>query len=190
MKYIGRIALIILLSLSAIACASQDLNVLKPVEARAATPSITINRTAHPIMLPLETLAGATFIGSEGELIAYEGDKGLYASVVVREDWGTTLADFYHVPGYVFKRDLASIHDPEFRKELEGIILITLEPTEEKVLSEMTIGNITAYIAFNPKKSIIMLSSPDKPDLFTRLVLNGFSWDEIKNEILKGIKER
>ncbi|SOB77085.1 hypothetical protein SAMN04488490_2847 [Marinobacter sp. LV10R510-11A] len=189
MKYIGRTALIILLSLSEIACASQDLNVLVPVEARAATSGITINRTAHPIMLPLGTLAGATFIGSEGELIVYEGNKGLYASVVTQEDWGTTLADFHRVPEYVFKRDLASIHDPEFRKELEGIILITLEPAVEKVLSVMTIGKITAYIAFNPEKSIIMLSSPDKPDLFTRLVLNRFSWEEIENEILKGIKE-
>jgi hypothetical protein len=32
-----------------------------------------------------------------------------------------------------------------------------------------------------------MLTSPAKPDLFTQLVLDNFSWDEIENEILKGI---
>ncbi|HTN32802.1 MAG TPA: hypothetical protein VL091_02230, partial [Marinobacter sp.] len=77
MKYIGMAALIILLSISTLACASSNLNVLKLVEPRETASGITINRTAHPIVLPLETLSGTTFAGSDGELIFYGDNKGL-----------------------------------------------------------------------------------------------------------------
>lgn len=90
-------------------------------------------------------------------------------------------------PSYIFNRDLSAVQNPEFRKELEGVIRMTLEPTAEKETSVVTVGKITAYIAFNPKKTIIMLTSSDKPDLFTQLVLDNFSWEEIEHEILKGI---
>lgn len=189
MKYFGMVALVMVISASTIACASANLKVLKPVESREVASDVTINRTAHPIALPLKTLAGAIFVGSKGELIFYDDNKSLYASVVTPEDWGNPPVQMNRVPEYIFNRNLSSIHDQEFRKELEGIIRITVEPVGEKTLRVMTIGKTTAYIAFNPTKSIIMLSSSDKPNLFTRLILKEFSWEEIENDILKGIKE-
>jgi hypothetical protein len=189
MKHIGMVALIMALGLTSVAYASPAINVLTPVEPRDTTSGVTINRTGHPITLPLNTLSGTTFVGSDGELIFYGGHKGLYASVVTAKDWDNPPVQMNLIPEYIFKRDLSSIHDPEFRKELEGIIRITVEPAEDKVLSVMTVGEITAYIAFTPEKSIIMISSQDKPDLFSRLVLNQFSWEDIENSILKGIKE-
>ncbi len=190
MKYIGMAALIILLNISTLACASSNLNVLKLVEPRETASGITINRTAHPIVLPLETHSGATFAVSDGELIFYGDNKGLYASVVTSEAWNSPLIQMNLIPEYIFNRDLSAIPDTEFRKELEGIIRITIGPVGEKTLSVMSIDNMTVYIAYTPEKSIIMISSPDKPDLFTRVILNKFSWEEIENDILKGIKER
>lgn len=187
MKRNGTTALALLLCLSASACASPKLNVLDPVEPRTEASSVTISRTAHPVSLPFESLAGATFIGSGGELILYNNHKGLFATVVTSGDWGNPSIQMNEVPSYIFNRDLSAVQNPEFRKELEGVIRITLEPTAEKETSAVTVGEITAYIAFNPKKTIIMLTSPDKPDLFTQLVLDNFSWEEIEHEILKGI---
>jgi hypothetical protein len=189
MKHIGMVALIMALGLTSVAYASPAINVLTPVEPRDTASGVTINRTGHPITLPLNTLSGTTFAGSDGELIFYGGHKGLYASVVTAEDWDNPPVQMNLIPEYIFKRNLSSIHDPEFRKELEGIIRITVEPAEDKVLSVMTVGETTAYIAFNPAKSVIMLSSSDKPNLFTQLILKEFGWEEIKNDILKGIKE-
>jgi len=180
--------LALLFCLSAVACASSPkLNALDPVEPRKEAPGVTVSRVAHPITLPLESLAGASFIGSDGELILYDDRKGLFATVVTPEDRGNPSIQMNQAPGYIFNRDLSSVEDPEFRKELEGITRMTLEPAGEKQTSVMTVGEITAYIAFSPKKTVIMLTSPAKPDLFTQLVLDNFSWDEIENEILKGI---
>lgn len=187
MKRLGTTALALLLCLSASACASPKLSVLDPVEPRTETPGVTISRTAHPIKLPLESLTGATFIGSDGELILYNKRKGLFATVVTSDDWGNPAIQMNEAPSYIFNRDLSAVQNPEFRKELEGVIRMTLEPTAEKETSVVTMGEITAYIAFNPKKTTIMLTSPDKPDLFTQLVLDNFSWEEIEHEILKGI---
>ncbi|HTN32791.1 MAG TPA: hypothetical protein VL091_02175, partial [Marinobacter sp.] len=111
-------------------------------------------------------------------------------SVVTPEDWNSPLIQMNLIPEYIFNRDLSAIPDTEFRKELEGIIRITIGPVGEKTLSVISIDNMTVYIAYTPEKSIIMISSPDKPDLFTRVILNKFSWEEIENDILKGIKER
>lgn len=187
MKRFGTTALALLLCLSASACASPKLNVLVPVEPRSEAPGVTISRTAHPVTLPLESLAGATFIGSDGEPILYNKHKGLYATVVTSDDWSSPSIQMNEVPSYIFNRDLSAVQNPEFRKELEGVIRMTLEPAEEKQISLVSMGEITAYIAFNPKKTIIMLISPDKPDVFTQLVLDNFSWEEIEHEILKGI---
>lgn len=187
MKPFSTITLAVLLCLSAAACASPKLNVLEPVEPRNKAPGVTINRAAHPITLPLESLADASFVGSDGEIILYDSRKGLYATVVTPEDWGKPAIQMNQAPGYIFRRDLDSVQDPDFRKELEGIIRMTLGPAGEKQSSVMTIDEITAYIAFTPRKTIIMLTSPDKPDLFSQLVLDNFSWEEIENEILKGI---
>lgn len=187
MKRFGTTALALLLCLSAVACASPKLNVLDPVEPREKTSGVTISRVAHPITLPLESLAGTTFIGSDGELILYDDQKGLFATVVTPEDWGNPTIQMNQAPSYIFNRDLNSVEDQEFRKELKGITRMTLEPADEKRASVMTVGEITAYIAFSPKKTVIMLTSPAKPDLFTQLVLDNFSWEEIENEILKGI---
>lgn len=181
----------LLLCLSVVACASPPrLGVVDPFEPREETPGVTINRVAHPITLPLESLAGASFAGSDGELIVYDDRKGLFVTVVTPEDWGSPAIQLNQAPGYIFKRDLSSVQDPEFREELEGITRMTLEPAEEKKTSVINIGEITAYIAFSPQRTVIMLTSPDRPDLFTHLVLDNFSWEEIENEILKGIGEQ
>ncbi|MGM0951875.1 MAG: hypothetical protein ACQEW7_02725 [Pseudomonadota bacterium] len=188
MKRVGTITLTLVFCLSAVACASPKLNVLEPVEQRKAVSGITISRSTHPITLPLETLAGASFVGSDGELILYNNRKGLFATAVTPEDWGHPSIQMNQVPGHIFKRNLSPIKDPELREELEGVTRMVLEPTKEKKASVMTIGQITAYIAFDPRKTVIMLTSPGKPDLFTQLVLDNFSWEEIENEILKGIR--
>ncbi|MGC8120177.1 hypothetical protein [Marinobacter sp. VGCF2001] len=187
MKRFGKTTLALLLCLSASACASSKLNVHDSVEPQTETAGVVISRTAHPIKLPLKSLAGATFIGSDGELILYNKLKGLFATVVTSDDWSNPNIRMNQAPGYIFNRDLSAVQTPEFRRELEGIIAMTLEPTTEKETSVVTVGEITAYIAFNPKKTIIMLTSPDKPELFTQLVLDNFSWEEIEHEILKGI---
>jgi len=188
MKRFSSAALVVLLCLSAAACASSPaLNVLEPLEPRKETPVVTISLAGHPITLPLESLAGASFVGSDGELIFYEGHKSLFATVVTPEAWGNPSIQMNQAPGFIFRRDLSSVQDPEFREELEGIIRMTLEPAKEKNSSVMTIGNVTAYIAFGPQQTTIMLTSPGRPDLFTQLVLDYFSWQEIENEILKGI---
>ncbi|OJS99523.1 hypothetical protein [Marinobacter nauticus] len=187
MKRFGTSALALLLCLSTSACASPKLSVLDPVEPRTETPGVTISRVAHPVTLPLESLAGATFIGSHGELILYNKHKGLFATVVTSDDWGNPSIQMNEVPSYIFNRDLSAVQTPELRKELEGVIRMTLEPAKEKESSVVTMGKITAYIAFNPMQTMIMLTSPDKPDLFTQLVLDNFSWEEIEHEILKGI---
>lgn len=179
--------LALLLCLATTACATSKFNESDPVEPRSNTTGVTISRIAHPVTLPLKSLEGATFVGSDGELILYNDRKGLLATVITADDWGNPPIQMNQAPGYIFKRDLSPIQDSDFRNELEGIMRMTLEPSNEKELSVMTLGEITAYIAFNPKKTTIMLTSPDKPDLFTQLVLDNFSWEEIKHEILKGI---
>ncbi len=188
MKRLSATALMLLLCLSAAACASSsNLTQLETPEPRTEIPVVTISRAGHPVRLPLESLADASFIGSDGEMIFYPGQKSLFATVVTPDDWGNPSIPMNQAPGFIFRRDLSSIQDPEFRKELEGITRMTLEPAEEKETSFVTIGDITAYIAFSPAKTTIMLTSPDKPDLFTQLVLDNFSWQDIENEILKGI---
>lgn len=187
MKPLRTASLTLLLCLTTTACAASKINELNPVEPRSDTNGVTISRVAHPITLPLESLAGATFIGSDGEMIFYPGQKSLFATVVTPEDWGNPSIQMNQAPGFIFRRDLSSIQDSEFRKELEGITRMTLEPAEEKETSLVTVGDITAYIAFSPEKTVIMLTSPDRPDLFTQLVLDHFSWSEIEHEILKGI---
>jgi hypothetical protein len=164
--------------------------VLDPPELRPDESGITINRVGHPITLPLASLANTTFVGSNGELILYGTQKGLYASLVTAEDWGNPPVQMNQAPAYIFERDISSIKDPEFREELEGVTRMTLDSPSGKKLSIMTIGKITVYIAFTPKQSVIMLTSPDKPDFFSQLMLDNFSWEEIENEILKGIRGR
>ncbi|WP_278803575.1 hypothetical protein [Marinobacter nauticus] len=188
MKRFSATALALLLCLSAAACASSsNLIKLEAPEPRTETAVVTIARAGHPVRLPLESLANSSFIGSDGEMILYAGNKSLFATVVTPEDWGNPSVQMNQAPDFIFRRDLSSIQDAEFRKELEGIISMTLEPAEEKENSLVTVGEITVYIAFNPAKTTIMLTSPRKPDLFTQLVLNNFSWQDIENEILKGI---
>ena len=188
MKRLSATTLALLLCLSAAACASSsNLIKLETPEPRTKTPVVTIGRAGHPVRLPLESLADASFIGSDGEMIFYPGQKSLFATVVTPEDWGNPSIRMNQAPGFIFRRDLSSVQDPEFRKELEGIIRMTLEPAEEKETSFVTFGDITAYIAFSPAKTTIMLTSAGKPDLFTQLVLDNFSWQDIENEILKGI---
>ncbi|MBN7770970.1 hypothetical protein KUV44_06765 [Marinobacter daepoensis] len=188
MKRFSATALALLLCLSAAACASSsNLIKLEAPEPRTEAAVVTIARAGHPVRLPLESLANASFIGSDGEMILYAGNKSLFATVVTPEDWGNPSVQMNQAPDFIFRRDLSSIQDPEFRKELEGIISMTLEPAEEKENSLVTVGDITVYIAFSPTKTTIMLTSPRKPYLFTHLVLNNFSWPDIENEILKGI---
>ena len=187
MKPLRSAALTLLLCLTATACAAPKINELEPVEPRSDTDGVTISRVAHPITLPLESLAGATFIGSNGEVILYKDLKGLFATVVTSDDWGNPPIQMNQTPRYIFERDLSRIEDTDFRAQLEGIIRMNLESGAEKETSTMTLGDITAYIAFSPEKTVIMLTSPNKPDLFTQLVLDHFSWSEIEHEILKGI---
>ena len=121
-------------------------------------------------------------------MIFYNDGKSLYATVVTPEDWGNPAIQMNQAPAYIFRRDFSAVKDPEFRKELEGIARMNLDANGGRELSVTTIGDITAYIAFSPEKSVIMLTSADKPDQFSQLVLDGFSWEEIENEILKGIR--
>lgn len=182
------ILLAFLLSLFSAGCAATDLKKLEHLEPRQAESGVTINRVGHPITLPLQSLAYATFVGSDGELIFYGNGKSLYATVVTPEDWGNPAIQMNQAPAYIFQRDFSAVEDPEFRKELEGIARMNLDANGGRELSVMTVGDITAYIAFSPEKSVIMLTSVDKPDQFSQLVLDGFSWEEIENEILKGIR--
>ena len=177
----------LLLSLSSTGCAATDLKVLKPVEPRQAETGVTVNRVGHPITLPLHSLADATFVGSDGELIFYSDGKSLYATVVTPEDWGNPAIQMNQAPAYIFQRDFSAVEDPELRRELEGIARMNLDANGGRELSVMSVGDTNAYIAFSPEKSVIMLTSPDKPDQFSQLVLDGFSWEEIENEVLKGI---
>ena len=176
-----------LLSLFSAGCAATDLKTLEPLEPRQAEPGVTINRAGHPITLPLRSLADATFVGSDGELIFYSDEKSLYATVVTPEDWGNLDIQMNQAPAYIFQRDFSVVEDPELRKELEGIARMNLDANDGRELSVMAVGDITAYIAFSPEKSVIMLTSPDKPEQFSQLVLDRFRWEEIENEVLKGI---
>lgn len=188
MNHLTRLGVVLTLCFATTACSASELKQLPAVQQRDSGASITVNRVGHPIDLPLATLAGATFVGSNGELILYNDNKGLYASVVTPEDWGNPPIQMNTAPKLIFSRDVDFVKDATFREELKGIIRITLEPADQKELRIVQVGEITAYIAFNPEKTTIMLTSPSKPDLFSQLVLDGFSWEEIKEEVLKGIK--
>ncbi|MFL1454991.1 hypothetical protein ACJO5Y_11140 [Marinobacter sp. GN3S48] len=188
MNHLTRLGVVLTLCFATKACSASELKQLPAVQQRDAGASITVNRVGHPIDLPLATLAGATFVGSNGELILYNDNKGLYASVVTPEDWGNPPIQMNTAPKLIFNREVDVVKDATFREELKGIIRIILEPADQKELRIVQVGEITAYIAFNPEKTTIMLTSPNKPDLFSQLVLDGFSWEEIEEEVLKGIK--
>lgn len=152
---------------------------------------ITINRTGHPIVLPLRSLSGATFIGTNGELIIYPDKRGLYATIFTVEEWGgSSPIPMNTVPQRIFERHTDDLENDAFRRELEGIIRITLEPADRKKMIIRHLGNVTAYIIYNPEKSIIMLTSPDKPDFYSYVVLDGFTWESIETDILGGLQSR
>lgn len=177
----------VLIALSSAQVLATDLMEFEPVEPRTDTPSITVNATAHPIRLPLQSLANTLFIGDNGEIINYSPTKGLYASVVTPEEWGNPGIPLNKLPEYIFEEDTGSISDSELKEEIRGISRIVLEPKSEKKIGKMVIGKTTVYIAYSPLKTNLMLVSPDKPNLYSHIVIDGFSWDEIVNDILKGI---
>jgi len=187
MKYRNAILLTLLFSMLSSGCSANDLKVLElPIE-RAAEAGVTVNRAGHPIELPLQSLTDATFVGSDGELILYADGRSLYATVVSSEDWGNPPIQMNQAPGYIFNRDFSAIEDAASRKEIEGISRMNLDEEGGRQLSTVTIKNTTIFIAFGANKSVLMLTTPDKPDQFSQLVLNGFSWDQLEKDILKGI---
>ncbi|WP_148861866.1 hypothetical protein [Marinobacter fonticola] len=164
-----------------------ELNQFEPVEPRAETPTITINATAHPIRLPLQSLANTLFLGDNGEIINYTPTKGIYASVVTPDEWGNPSIPLGKLPEYIFEEDTAAVGDAELKEDIRGISRIVLEPRDEKKIGKMVLGDTTVYIAYSLSKTNLMLVSPDKPNLYSHIVVDGFTWDEIVDDILKGI---
>lgn len=177
----------VLTGLSSAQVLAADLIEFEPVEPRTDTPSVTINATAHPIRLPLQSLANTLFIGDNGEIINYSPTKGIYASVVTPEQWGNPDIPLNTLPAYIFEEETGSVSDPELKDDIRGISRIVLEPRGEKKVGKMMLGETTVYIAYSPSKTNLMLVSPDKPNLYSHIVIDGFTWDEIVNDILKGI---
>ncbi len=181
--YLGTGALLMFSS----ALTATELETLGPLEPRTEGPAVTINASAHPIRLPLGSLVGATFMGGKGEIINYDEAKGLYVTVVTPPQWGTPDFQMNQVPGYIFNRDYDEVDDPALVQELEAMSQLTLEPASGKKVGVMDLGEVTAYIAFAPTKTTVLLSSGDLPDLFTHLALDGFTWEELTEEILRGV---
>lgn len=166
---------------------ARDLLQLPELERNVIEEHITINIPGHPIKLPLRQLDGTIFMGSDGESIIFSKSKHFTVGMLGPHDWKSQDIVVNEIPQAIFSGNYQLIPNPEVQQQIEAISTNTFRKTHE-FIGKMEMGRgITAFIAYSPERTSIMITSEDKPNIYTDIVAYGFSWNEIQSLILNGV---
>lgn len=167
---------------------ARDLLQLPELERIEIDEHIKINIPGHPIKLPLSRLDGATFMGSNGESIIFSKSKHFTVGMLGPYDWKSQDIAVNEIPEAIFTKDFQLIRNDEVQQQVEAISTNTFRVNHELIGKINLGGETTAFVAYSPERTSIMIASEDKPNIYTDIVAYGFSWNEIQNLILNGVE--
>ncbi|MDX1756265.1 MAG: hypothetical protein R3175_09420 [Marinobacter sp.] len=167
---------------------ARELLPLPELERSDIDEHIKVNIPGHPIKLPLNRLDGAVFMGSNGESIIFSKSKHFTVGMLGPQDWQNQDITINEIPQAIFTQNYQSIPSHAVRQQVEAISINTFRKDHDFIGKMSLGGGTTAFVAYSPERSSIMITSEDKPHIYTDIVVYGFSWNEIQNLILNGVE--